>query len=84
MEEGQEKVESRHYLFAGLCLLVTVREFLHLPADSLTRDPSEQIDLRNGMEWLWNGCPMGLRRDGTETCASSCLEMKLMVHFFCL
>lgn len=84
MEEGQEKVESRHYLFAGACLLVTVRKFLYLPTDSLTSDPNDQIDLRNGMEWLWNCCPMGVRRDGVEACTSSCLEKKLMVHFLCL
>lgn len=77
-------MESRHYLFAGPCLLVTVRKFLCLPTDSLTSDPNDQIDLRNGMEWLWNCCPMGVRRDGMETCISSCLERKLMVHFLCL
>lgn len=52
MEEGQEKVESRHYLFAGPCLLVTVRKFLYLPTDSLASDPTDQTELCNGMEWL--------------------------------
>lgn len=72
MEEGQKKVERGHYLFAGCCLLVTVRKFLYLAADSsnpehaLTSDPDDQIGLCNGMEWLRYCSPMGICRDGKE------------------
>lgn len=70
--KGRKKVERGHYLFAGPCLLVTVRKVLYLPADlsnpehALTSDPGDQIGLCNGMEWLWNCYPMGICRDGKE------------------